>query len=195
MKFGVLTFFLILVSSAFGAPAKVIEIIDGDTFRIESGDKIRMIGINTPEKNDIYYSESSRHLSELILGRAVELQADTISKDRDKYERLLRYAILNGTDINKQMILDGFAEAYLKYRFDPQKENEYRQAQVSAQQNQAGKWGTGRSKENNANRPPSNTPTETAESNRFLASLPKIIFIGIVVLILAGIGVYYYRKP
>jgi len=193
MKFGVLTLFLILVSSAFGAPAKVIEIIDGDTFRIDSGDKVRMIGINTPEKNDIYFPESSRHLSELILGRIVELQADTIAKDRDPYERLLRYVFVNGSDINKQMILDGFADAYLKYRFDPQKENDYRQAQVTAQQNQNGKWGAGRRREGNTNQTPS--PETKAQTEGYISGLPKIIFIGVVVLILVSIGVYYYRKP
>lgn len=140
---------LILLLSAicvFGSQARVVHIIDGDTFQIDSGDKVRMIGINAPEYKDIYGPESSRHLSELILGKAIELQPDTISKDRDPYGRLLRYTFVNGSDINKQMILDGFADAFLKYRFDPQKESEYRQAQLTAQQNQIGRWGAGRKK-------------------------------------------------
>ena len=48
------------------------------------------------------------------MSKTVELQRDEISKDKDRYERLLRYVILEGIDINKKMIFEGYLFAYLK---------------------------------------------------------------------------------
>ncbi|MEO9257780.1 MAG: thermonuclease family protein [Crocinitomicaceae bacterium] len=114
------------------------RIIDGDTFETETGEKVRLIGINAPEISDIFGEEAKTHLSQIIEGQTVDLLADHTSNDRDRYNRLLRYVILNGVDINKQMVLDGYAFAYLKYHFD--KEAEYREAQLTATKNNVGIW-------------------------------------------------------
>ena len=87
------------------------RIIDGDTFETESGEKVRLIGINAPEISDIFGQEAKLHLANLIDGKTIDLQSDNISKNRDRYSRLLRYVFLDNTDINKQMISDGFAFA------------------------------------------------------------------------------------
>jgi micrococcal nuclease len=132
-------YFLLLFPSLLCAQiTKVTRVIDGDTFVIESGDKVRLIGINAPEISDIYGPEAKIHLQNLIEGKVVNLECDHISKDRDRYSRLLRYVILNGNDIDKQMLTDGFAIAYLKYHFD--KSEEYRQAQLAAENYSAGMW-------------------------------------------------------
>ncbi len=85
------------------------RIIDGDTFETETGEKVRLIGINAPEISDIFGQEAKQYLSDLIENKIVELQSDNISNDRDRYQRLLRYVILDGVDINKKMVSDGFA--------------------------------------------------------------------------------------
>ena len=62
-------FVIILTLSAlvcFGTPAKVTRIIDGDTFETETGEKVRLIGINAPEISDIYGQEAKEHLASLI---------------------------------------------------------------------------------------------------------------------------------
>ncbi len=123
----------------FGTTTKAKRIIDGDTFETETGEKVRLIGINAPEISDIFGEEAKQHLINLIEGKTIDLQADNISNDRDRYSRLLRYVILDGTDINKQMVSDGFAIAYLKYHFD--KSEEYRQAQLTASKDNQGMWG------------------------------------------------------
>lgn len=110
---------------------QVSRIIDGDTFEIASGEKIRMIGINAPEISDLHGVEAKQHLSELISGKNVKLVSDTKSNDRDRYSRILRYVFVDGTDINKKMIEDGHAIAYMKFKFD--KATEYEETQISAE--------------------------------------------------------------
>jgi micrococcal nuclease len=50
----------------FGTTTKVTRIIDGDTFETETGEKVRLIGINAPEISDIFGQEAKQHLANLI---------------------------------------------------------------------------------------------------------------------------------
>jgi micrococcal nuclease len=80
----------------------VTRIIDKDTFETETDEMVRLIGINTPEMSDIFEQEEKQHLTDLLCGRTLDLQTDKISKDRDRYSRLIRYVILDGIFINKK---------------------------------------------------------------------------------------------
>jgi hypothetical protein len=71
----------------------VTRIIDGDTFEIASGEIIRLLCVDTPEKKEKGYEEASNFLSDLILNKQVRLESD--SKDKDDYGRLLRYFYVN----------------------------------------------------------------------------------------------------
>jgi len=182
--------FILLIFSLFACvglaiPTKVTRIIDGDTFETENGEKVRLIGINAPEITDIFGQESKRHLSQLINGLTVELAEDQTSNDRDKYNRLLRYVFLQNVDINKKMITDGYAFAYLKYHFD--KEEEYKQAQLSAAKNNNGIWGSGSKefiiKEQSIEKKPPSTDFT-----------PKSYLLFGAVLLLIILGAYYYYK-
>lgn len=169
----------------FGTPTKVTRIIDGDTFETETGEKVRLIGINAPEISDIFGQEAKEHLASLIGGREIKLQGDLTSSDRDRYNRLLRYVVLNGVDINKQMLLDGYAFAYLKYGFD--KETEYKNAQLTASQNRVGIWGNNE-KENIVKQ-------QRDQSEGILNKLSsKAYFIIALVIILILIGFWSYYK-
>lgn len=168
----------------FGTPTKVTRILDGDTFETETGEKVRLIGINAPEISDIFGEEAKAHLSQLIEGQSVVLLPDHISNDRDRYNRLLRYVVLNGIDINKQMITDGFAFAYLKYHFD--KSEEYKQAQLTATKNNSGMWGND-SKEKIVNQ-------QDKKENFWETVSIKEYFIGGLILLLICIGALYYFK-
>jgi micrococcal nuclease len=168
-----------------GSPVKVTKIIDGDTFETEIGQTVRIIGINAPEISDIFGQESKGYLSDLIVNRTVDLQSDNISNDTDQYHRLLRYVMLDGVDINKKMISDGFAFAYLKYRFT--KSKEYEQAQIQARETNAGIWGDSK-KENII------TEQEKKEVGFWKDISPKAYFVGSLVLILLLIGLYTYFK-
>lgn len=130
--------FLIVVSHSvcFGQFTKVKRVVDGDTFVTESGERVRLIGINAPEMKEFYGIEAKEHLKDLIEGKDVELTSDHKSKDRDRYSRLLRYVVLNEVDINEQMIRDGYA--LLKFRFD--KPVAYSEAETKAKEQQLGMW-------------------------------------------------------
>lgn len=169
---------LLILSSNYVFGEQVIRIIDGDTFELLSGKKVRMIGINAPEKSDIFGKDATEKLSKFILNKDIILTKDPMSNDTDRYGRLLRYVTLNSVDINKKMIEDGFAFAYLKYQFT--KKNEYRNAQIKSQQSNKGIWKT----------PLKEINKKSVGDNTLPISKNLIILlIGIIALILVGLKV------
>jgi len=93
----------------------VIRVIDGDTFEMEGGERVRMIGVDTPESVkpntpvQPYAKEASAYTKQLIEGKKVRLQFDV--QLRDKYDRLLAYVYLaDGTFVNNKLIMDGYAK-------------------------------------------------------------------------------------
>lgn len=105
----------------------ITEVYDGDTIAVRmSGrtEKIRLIGIDTPETKDprkpvqCYGPESSDYTTALLAGKRIRLVADPVSTNRDRYNRLLRYAYLeDGTFYNAQLVQKGFARAYTGFPF------------------------------------------------------------------------------
>lgn len=99
---------------------EVIRVVDGDTIVVRINgqeEKIRLIGINTPESVDprkpveCFGKEASKHAAELLPeGTAVRLVRDV--EARDRYKRLLAYIYRkdDGLFVNLALINDGFAE-------------------------------------------------------------------------------------
>jgi len=173
-----LTFFLVAFAT------KVTRVIDGDTFQIETGERVRLIGINAPELSDIYGKESKDYLAQLIEGKDVELQDDNLSSRTDRYNRLLKYVYLKGEDINNKIILNGYAIAYLKYNFE--KKDLYKNSQLLASKNSMGLW-------NNQN---ANYAPNSKQKSFFNAPLNyKNVFIvfGIILLLIIGL-VAFFKK-
>ncbi|MFH0987263.1 MAG: hypothetical protein V1911_04470 [Candidatus Micrarchaeota archaeon] len=50
------------------------EVIDGDTFKISTGEIVRLLGINTPEEGQFYYSEAKIALESFIMDREIKLE-------------------------------------------------------------------------------------------------------------------------
>ena len=169
----------------FGTTTKVTRVIDGDTFETETGEKVRLIGINATEISDIFGQEAKQYLSDLIENKTVDLQTDNISNDRDRYQRLLRYVILDGVDINKKMVSDGYAFAYLKYHFS--KSTDYEQAQILSREVNKGIWGDSK-KETIINE------QEKKETTFWQDLSPKAYLVGSLVLILSLVGLYSYSQ-
>ena len=121
---------------------------DGDTISVQMDgreEKVRMIGVDTPETVkpnspvECYGVKASNHLKELLSGKSVRLESDPINQNRDRYDRLLRYVYTeDGTLVNKQIIEQGYGFAYLSFPFT--KAEEFRQAQVTARQNNVSVW-------------------------------------------------------
>jgi micrococcal nuclease len=90
--------------------AFVSRIIDGDTIELESGEHVRMLGINTPEKGEKYYYEAKEFLEKEILNKTVNLKFG--KEKKDLYNRTLAYVFLQEKNVNKKMISNGFANPY-----------------------------------------------------------------------------------
>jgi micrococcal nuclease len=182
----ILVFVLILTTfGCFGTVTKVTRVIDGDTFETESGDKVRLIGINAPEISDLFGQESKQYLLGLIENKIIELQTDNSTNDRDVYQRLLRYVILDGIDINKKMVSDGFAFTYLKYHFS--RENDYQQAQNQARETNKGIWGS--------NKKETLIKEQEKKEPSFYQNLtPKAYIVSSLVMILFLVGIYTYLR-
>lgn len=86
----------------------VTHVVDGDTVDVSDGSRIRLIGIDTPERGDCGYSEATRALEGLVLGKQITLVPGAQSNS-DRYGRLLRYLDLGSTDNNLEMIRAGYA--------------------------------------------------------------------------------------
>ncbi|MFZ2386055.1 MAG: thermonuclease family protein [Candidatus Omnitrophota bacterium] len=119
----------------FSSPAKkydydsilVKRAVDGDTVLLENGDRVRLIGIDTPEchESQKLYRDSRRtkqdvstikemgkkaaaFTKKLVEGKKVRLEFDVERKD--KYGRLLAYLYLpDGTFVNAEIVANGFA--------------------------------------------------------------------------------------
>ncbi|MBI4919139.1 thermonuclease family protein [archaeon] len=112
MKKLVFLLFFILISCT--QSYIVTRVVDGDTLVIETGEKIRLICINTPEKGEEGFEEAKQFLTDLVLNKNVILEKDITNKD--KYGRLLRYVYLDGVFVNKEI----FQKRYAKmFRYEP----------------------------------------------------------------------------
>lgn len=105
----------------------VSKVIDGDTVELENGERVRLLGINTPEKGQNYYEEANNRLKELVEGKGVRLEKDV--DDKGKYGRLLRYVFINDEFVNLKLVREGYAHVYVippntKYQTDLEKAEE-----------------------------------------------------------------------
>lgn len=90
---------------------KVTRVVDGDTIKINNNDTVRLLGINTPEKGELYYKEAKEFLESLILNKTIRIERG--KEDRDKYKRLLRYIFLDEKNINVEQVKNGLANLFI----------------------------------------------------------------------------------
>lgn len=88
---------------------RVGRVIDGDTLELENGSKVRLNGINTPEKGERLWDEARIELL-WVEGSEVRLERDIERKDR--YGRLLMYVYSDGEMINQRLVAKGLAHVY-----------------------------------------------------------------------------------
>ncbi|MBU4284847.1 thermonuclease family protein [Patescibacteria group bacterium] len=122
---------------------KITRVIDGDTIEIEGGERIRYIGIDTPETVDprkpvqCFGVEASNKNKELVEGKEIRLEKDIT--DRDKYDRLLRYVWVGDAFINLELVKQGFAYSY-SYPPDIKYQDQFVKAQQEAREAKRGLW-------------------------------------------------------
>lgn len=122
---------------------KVSRVIDGDTFEIQGGIKVRLIGVDTPEmknKNktiDCFAAEATKKTQSLLTGKEVVLEKDV--SETDKYGRLLRYVYLDDEMVNDTLVKEGYAKIST---FPPDVKNAqiFLASEKLARENKAGLW-------------------------------------------------------
>jgi len=122
---------------------KVARSIDGDTIKLENGQVVRYIGIDTPETVDprkpvqCFGKEASRENRKLVEGKKVILKEDV--SETDKYGRLLRYVYVGNIFVNDYLVSNGYASVFslppdIKYQA------QFKQAEKEAKENKRGLW-------------------------------------------------------
>lgn len=129
------------------ATATVTRVIDGDTVVLANGERVRLLGIDTPERGECYFEESRDYLAWWLDRAVVTLESD--GRDTDEYGRLLRYiftyrqwggpATTTELFVNEAMVREGYARTMpigeaRRYRA------ELYQSEEAAQAADRGRW-------------------------------------------------------
>ena len=117
----------------------VSYVLDGDTFKISSGETVRLIGLNAAESGQSCSSEATVKLKEFVLGKEVTLKQDI--DEKDQYGRLLRYVYVDDTFVNLEMVRLGLAHKY-EYGSNTKYSSQFEQAENEAKQNEGCLWET-----------------------------------------------------
>ncbi|OEU68552.1 MAG: hypothetical protein BA863_02570 [Desulfovibrio sp. S3730MH75] len=134
----------ISVSNSYALEGKVKYVVDGDTFILQSGEKVRLASIDTPEvgrdgKADQYYAkESTKILSDLILNKVVTVTP--VKGKKESYGRVIGWVYLGDSFINKDMVSKGAAFYYYHPHNDAGRQKSLLQAQIEAMSSVKGFW-------------------------------------------------------
>ena len=85
------------------------KVVDGDTIYLDNGEKIRFVGVNTPERGVEGYIASKNFVQKLCLNKKVGIDVDD-RKHNDKYGRTLGVVIVDGKNVNEMLLKEGLAE-------------------------------------------------------------------------------------
>lgn len=128
----------------------VIKVFDGDTISVERNgviEKVRFIGIDTPETKDprkpvqCFGEEASKYTHSLLDNRRVRLEIDTSQGERDRYGRILAYVWRDdGVFLNRQLIAEGYAHEYTYQDKAYFYQDEFQKAEDLARTQAKGLW-------------------------------------------------------
>lgn len=123
---------------------RVKRVVDGDTIVLDNGEKIRLIGVDTPEtkhpKKPVQYfgKEASAFTKKEIEGRQVRIEYDWQRTDR--YQRTLAYVyrLPDNFFLNAELIKQGYGHAYTRFPFKYL--DEFRKYEKEARESNKGLW-------------------------------------------------------
>jgi endonuclease YncB( thermonuclease family) len=133
--------FVMLIAQSIPAIAdqiegKVVSVADGDTVTVlDAGrvqHKIRLSGIDAPERSQAFGTRSREYLSSIVAGQQVVVETDKT----DRFGRSVGKILLRGRDINLAMVAGGLAWHYKKY----QREQSSSNAEQEARAHRVGLW-------------------------------------------------------
>jgi micrococcal nuclease len=118
-----------LREAAVANPVKrvVLRVVDGDTIVVSPNEKVRLIGVDTPETvhptkgRQCFGMDAKQFTRDSIEGKSLRLEFDEANRrtgHKDKYGRTLAYAYLDdGRMLNRELIRQGYAHAYTRFPF------------------------------------------------------------------------------
>jgi micrococcal nuclease len=131
--------------------SQVRRVVDGDTVELTSGQKIRLLNINTPETVKAntpvmcFGEEASNFTKKLLSDKMIQLTQD--KEANDQYGRGLRFIFLDGVDttkiensINAEMVKNGFAKMVV-YKPNNTYQREFQAWENEAKEKKLGAWG------------------------------------------------------
>lgn len=134
--------------STSGLSAKVIDVVDGDTIKVQFADgqkeTIRLLLVDTPETKhpdkpvQPFGPEASAFAKDTLLGKNIEVELDV--SERDKYGRLLAYIWIDGKMFNEMLLENGLARVAYVYPPNVKYVDQFRIIQSVAQENEIGIW-------------------------------------------------------
>lgn len=130
-----------------GAPEQtyVVErVVDGDTLLLETGERLRLLGVDTPETVKPNHPverlgrEASEFTGRFVEGKRVRLGFD--KERRDRYGRLLAYVYVDDLLLNEELLRAGLGEAQLQYPYSNVMKKRFRNAEEEARRAERGLW-------------------------------------------------------
>lgn len=121
---------------------KVVGVSDGDTITVLDGSrqqhKIRLSGIDAPEKNQAFGQKSKAHLSSMAYGKQVTVEWSK----QDRYQRILGMVFVDGLNCNLEQVKSGMAWWYRTYAKEQtaQQRADYEGAEAKARSGRVGLW-------------------------------------------------------
>lgn len=121
---------------------RVVAIADGDTIMVLDNTntqyKIRLSGIDAPEKKQPFGNNAKKMLSNLVFDKTVDVEWNK----KDRYGRLVGKVIIDGVDVNLEQIRYGLAWFYRKYQNELTQNDrlDYLHAEEIARKNKFGLW-------------------------------------------------------
>ena len=121
---------------------RVVGVSDGDSVTVidakKTQFKIRLAGIDAPEKAQAYGQKAKESLSDLVFGKQVDVEWSK----QDRYGRTVGKIMLGGVDINLEQIKRGMAWHYKEYQDEQSLEDRvaYAQSELQAQDKKMGLW-------------------------------------------------------
>lgn len=132
-------------ASICGPSSGTVEhVVDGDTFDLSDGTRVRLLLVDTPEitngHDDCYGQEAADYTRGLIEGQQVQLAYDEAAC-KDRYGRTLAYVTVGGTELNTALVTQGYAcSLYIKPGGEA-RATEFDTYESEAKTNRTGMWG------------------------------------------------------
>ncbi|MBD8500005.1 thermonuclease family protein [Paenibacillus arenosi] len=147
---------------------KVKRIVDGDTFVTSEGDKVRLIGVNTPEthgKVQYYGQEAKEYTDNHLTGSTVYMFQD--AGNTDKYGRLLRYIFIEDDNemFNERLIREGYANT-MTIPPNVLYSKTFTALERDARNNNRGLWQSSKSKSSSGQQSKSKETVSTADDKK-----------------------------